>query len=143
MYPEKPIRHPASPAPSIFDICAESLNYGADADLTVITAYLHPTAELIQATKRKLAPKEIGTPLAFIFAYDVEEQTIYLFCVDDQIEQHEYPLNAEETIILSSLIQHLTASLYHKTPEQKLNDRRRREGLKPLGSQHPHLRRLT
>ena len=143
MYPEKNSHPHASPQSDIFIIYAKSIHYGADAGLTVITAYLHPTPELIQKAQWKLAPKEIGTPIAFIYAYDVEEQTVYLFCIDSEAEQHEYPLDAEEAAILSEQLQRITISLFHKTPEQKLNERRRREGLKPLNPQHKHLRRLT
>lgn len=117
---------------SAFHFLADTFKFGADENLTVITAYLTLNATITDVVKQRRPDELTAEPTALIVAYDVEDALLSLLCVDAEHTQYAISLSATEMAALYSALRNFVQSHYQGTPEQVLNWTRKSACLAPL-----------
>lgn len=114
-----------------FTFLPGTFRFGADPQLTVITAYLEITPELHNTITHRRTKLQTEDPTAVIVAYDIEYASLQMYCIAHDTQCLIRLHNTELTELHQSLTK-ATLTIYHDTPENLLNDKRKKMRLPRL-----------
>ena len=125
-----------------FTFLPGTFRFGADPQLTVITAYLDITQELHDAVVERRTKLQTGEPVALIIAYDVEYAALQMYCISDSDTQCQIKLHPSEMIALHQSMEDAAKKIFGNTLENLLNRKRamvRLPEIQPGEAQHQPL----
>lgn len=121
MLPSMPTYLPKSQRLTSFTFLPDTIRFGADAKLTVVTVYLALTDDLIAVVKQRRTRKQTGEPVAIIVSYDIECNTLALHCIDSNDTHCIIALSRFEERMLYASFCEYTQEGYGYTPKEMLN----------------------
>lgn len=120
-----------------FTFLPDTFRFGADPQITVITAYLDVTPELLNSVLHRRTKLQTGEPVALIVAYDLEYATLQMYCISCNNTQCQIRLHQTELTALYQSLNGSIQTLFHNTPENLLNIKRERMHLPKLDTGMP------
>jgi hypothetical protein len=123
--------NPQKQAPN-YAIIPNSYCFGADKDLTVITAYLMPNVELHQLVYKQIPAMKNELAVAFVVCQDYEEDITELHCLTERGTEYALDLTPREERYLVGALTQSTLEAYGYTPKEILNRQREMMNLAPL-----------
>lgn len=120
-----------------FTFLPDTFRFGADPQITVITAYLDVTPELLNSVLHRRTKLQTGEPVALIVAYDLEYASLQMYCISCNNTQCQIRLHHTELITLHQSLTESIQTLFHNTPENLLNIKRERMHLPKLDASVP------
>lgn len=115
-----------------FVFLPDTLRFGADQQLTVVTGYLQPCKKLSDLAKRQMTITNHYKPVTYIVSYDAETNDVFLHCIDDMEIQHNIPLAHLTKKSLYYALLDRVDQLYGYTPKEVLNIIRANANFSPL-----------
>lgn len=120
-----------------FTFLPDTFRFGADPQITVITAYLDVTPELLNSVLHRRTKLQTGDPVALIVAYDLEYASLQMYCISCNNTQCQIRLHNAELISLHQSLTETIQTLFHNSPENLLNIKRARLHLPKLDPSIP------
>lgn len=115
-----------------FTILPDSYRFGADKNLTVVTAYLMPNVELHRLVHQQIPRMKNELAVAFIVSNDYEEGSLELHCVSEHRTQYTLNLLPSEERLLAAAFTQTALAAYGYPPKDILNMYRGYANLAPL-----------
>ncbi len=104
-----------------FVFMPDSLRFGADPQLTVITGYLYPNEALMKLVMPKIPMRNPLMPTAYILCYDAEHNNISLYFIDEADGSHIIPIDDDTKKTLYATLAGRVEQIYGYSPKEVLN----------------------